>query len=344
MEINRYLRTCSQDAPQVGRELPSTSPLRIGFLDVAVPYPPKGGPSARSYAAIDEVFDPSRDPKSHNVVVAMGSPREASVSQAPGGQARALLFIHGQSTPLTDAAFRAAQIAHDIDADVPVFVFSWKTSGYVAARCQQIRASQLAAPEFADLLHLLRVELGVRDVHVIAHSQGNEVVLVGLDRSVKDPADMAALRSIEFASPPETREDFEAKVGRIAKRNGFAGFNTLYASKGDIALNAERFRVSLAPMQIGCEPVLGGDIAGRAGVRGLGVDSIDVSATPSDSLIGEATHDKYVTSKPVADDIKSIVTGSGLGKSPDKRNCQFKRRLDYSLPGREPYWVWQQAC
>src|SRR5262249_3928272 len=155
---------------------------------------------------------------------------------------------------------RAAQIAYDLHFQGVTLLFSWPSEGALLNYIADQNRAQWAVPHFRDFIRLVRTELGVERLHIIAHSMGNLVLSGGLVQL----ADVEGFGQIVFAAP-----DVDAGVftNQVALFGHSALRHTLYASSQDRALRAS-------------QTLAGYPRAGEAGA-GLvvlgGVDTIDAS-------------------------------------------------------------------
>jgi len=126
----------------------------------------------------------------------------------------------------------------------------------------------------AQMLDDVVAQSGAERIHLIAHSMGNRVLMEALQTylATREPKNRAHIfDQIVFTAPDVDREDF---VGAVKSLQGVAARVTLYASNTDLALQSSQI-VHDAPR------------AGLAGANIIslpGVDTIDMSAVPADSL------------------------------------------------------------
>ena len=144
-----------------------------------------------------------------------------------------LVFIHGYDTPFDTALRRAAQIAHDLRYDAPVFVFSWPSAaGVLDYGLDQA----VARKSSAQLAKILSHDLGPASfgtIHLIAHSMGNLVLLGALAQVQADHSiDALTLGEIVMAAPDVDRELFLNTISGISVPLNY----TIYTSRHDQAL------------------------------------------------------------------------------------------------------------
>lgn len=205
---------------------------------------------------------------------------KAASSTATKYKGQALLFLHGFNYTFDDALVRAAQIAHDLAFDGPVFVFSWPSQGdwsltsYTADR-ERVLSSR---DRLLTFMELIARSSGAAKINVVAHSMGN-FALVEILRDVAKRPDTQmqraslALNEIVMAAPDVDRLSFEQGAPAFTP---LARGITIYASSQDKAL---KFSRGLAKG----ERI--GDIYNSKPTVIANVDTIDVSEATKD-LIG----------------------------------------------------------
>ncbi len=149
----------------------------------------------------------------------------------------ALVFIHGYNSDFENSAFRAAQLAVDLNVDGAVFMYSWPSKGslfgYVADAAQVIRPTVRSLEEF---LNIVVRKTGAQQIHIVAHSMGNRYLLDALELMAREvPADARKpiFQQMVFAAPDVDADDF---TDRIKELGWMARRMTLYASSKDRAL------------------------------------------------------------------------------------------------------------
>ncbi|WP_328674894.1 alpha/beta hydrolase [Streptomyces sp. NBC_00343] len=183
------------------------------------------------------------------------------------GADKALIFVHGYNVPFADAAVRAAQIAYDLNFTGVTLLYSWPSQGTLSGYAADGNAAARAVPAFREFLRHLLTRTGADEVHLIAHSMGNRLLLDALadfDTAALGP-DSGSLGQVFFAAPDVDAEVFRQRLPRIVPQTRGC---TLYASRADRALAAS---ASLAR----------NPRAGQCGeeiIVAPGLDTIDVSA------------------------------------------------------------------
>ena len=265
-------------------------------------------------------FRPNPD---HHVVLLSIDPmtREGFISAGRqagrrANNAEALVFVHGYNVTFEAAAQRAAQIAYDLGFGGVPMLFSWPSTGSGAKYTVDETNVRWAEPHYREFLSCCLAELGLRTVHVIAHSMGNRLVAETLGQFDPPTRDGARLRQIVFAAPDIDADTFRQLAAAF---HGSAERWTLYASSQDYALKASKV-------------VHGYARAGDSGPDLVVVDGIDtVDATAVDtSLLG---HSYYGDNRSILSDIFSLIRG---GPEPDDRFGLLAREK-----GGARYWLFR---
>ncbi|MDH6263642.1 alpha/beta fold hydrolase [Bradyrhizobium sp. BR13661] len=247
--------------------------------------------------------------------------RAAFVTELKGGAESVLLFIHGYNVPFADAIFKAAQIAYDANFPGSVLLFSWPSAGELAKYEQDRESAQFAVPHLAQILTLLSGEIGKKDVYVVAHSMGNQVLVDALVQSALAKANLT-INELVMAAPDVDRDVFASKADQF---RSIAKYMTLYASASDKALLASG-RLSF------------GTRLGYVGPGGPnifpGVDVIDVTAV-GDDMFG-LDHGTFSGSRAVLDDLGRLIR-SVTHLKPNERTPTLRLMPDQA---HVQYWLY----
>ena len=240
----------------------------------------------------------------------------------------AFIYIHGYAVTFESALYRAAQISYDLSPDGrpfgTAFLFSWPSAGKADPFSYNYdqESADAAATHLREYIKLVSDKTGVENVHIIAHSMGNRVLIRALEQVALTGA-KARLNQIVLAAPDVDKEQFEtviAGVGQVAK-----GI-TLYASGSDNALRLSReARGGGSPRAGEVRP------PGPALVKGM--DTIDISAI-STSVFSWG-HDTYAESTELLADIARILT-TGLRPPPSR-----SKKFEVLQHGTFQYWKYK---
>jgi esterase/lipase superfamily enzyme len=251
-----------------GREL-----ITYGVAEVSIPESHKRGKIERpSFWKLEF----REDPEKHVVVASCVSVDLASWQgiarqrMHDAGSKAALVFVHGFNVQFDEAIRQAAQIGFDIQFHGLISAFSWGSEGKLLGYLADDAAAQLAARRLAAYLIMLKQQVGVDSVHLIAHSMGNLVLLKALQAVALESQPL--LEQVILAAPDVDAGLFKEAVADL---KGKAVRYTLYGSEHDKALSASKAaRIGYARAGDGGRNVLVVD----------GVETVDASAVGEDLL------------------------------------------------------------
>jgi esterase/lipase superfamily enzyme len=204
--------------------------------------------------------------------------------------------------------FKAAQIAYDANFPGSVLVFSWPSAANVFYYDQDQTNAQAAVPHLAEIFRLLSSEIGKKNVYIVAHSMGNQVLVNALVQSAMSKADIT-VSELVMAAPDVALNVFQSEFDQIRV---VATNITLYASSADKAL--------LASTEKSHEARLG--YVGSTGPNIFpGIDTIDVTAV-GDDMLG-LDHSTFSTSRVVLDDLGRLIR-SPTHMKPDMRTPELR--------------------
>jgi esterase/lipase superfamily enzyme len=231
------------------------------------------------------------DPTEHVVLLTVSrSTRKyffASLSDkmAAASDKSALVFIHGYNVSFEDAARRTAQMAHDLEFPGVPLMYSWPSDGKKIAYSSDLQDAEWTVPRLKKFLLSIAKDTGAEDIHIIAHSMGNQALtraFHSIFQEVRDTvaADGRKLFTQIFLAAP----DIDADVFRdlSAAFTSLAEHTTLYCSEKDKALLAAREYQGGYP---------------RAGDKPIiidGIDTIDASLLDT-SFIGHSYYGDHVS-------------------------------------------------
>jgi esterase/lipase superfamily enzyme len=258
------------------------SDLQYGYLDVTIPAVHQeaeletrprwdiytllvGDAGARSrYVLLDKVTPLARD--------GFLSALRQQIKDAPSKDV--FIFVHGFNSTFEDAARRCAQLAYDLDFDGTPMMYSWASAGSATAYIKDEATVTSSGRKMAQMLDDVVAQSGAERIHLIAHSMGNRALIEALQtylatREAKNRQHI--FDQIVFTAPDVDREYF---VGAIKSLSDAAARVTLYASNSDLALQSSQI-LHDAPRA---------GLAGANIISLAGIDTIDMSAVPADSL------------------------------------------------------------
>ena len=245
------------------------------------------------------------DPKKHFIIKSVEPlARSAWTKMAEGNEA--IVFVHGYNTTFDQAVLRTAQLIWDLQYRGTAVLFSWPSRGDTLSYEYDRNSALVARTHFIELLKILEQEAGIKQVHVIAHSMGNLVVLDALANHIRtgDPLKIAQLI---MAAPDVDRDQYLQVTKSVS---GIVNGMTLYASAADKAMLASR-TFAQGPRA--------GDVLGGVPTIVEGVDAIDVTAV-GDELFG-LDHDTFAAKRSLINDIGLVLQGK---RPPNSRLAEIR--------------------
>jgi len=204
----------------------------------------------------------------------------------------ALVFVHGFNTGFEDALYRNAQVVYDLQYKGLSILFAWTSKGSVADYGYDKESALSARSPFIELLNILRDELKVETVNVIAHSMGNFAVMDAMKNNA-DTAKPVRIDHLIMAAPDVARDIFIADMPIVM---GQMTGTTLYASSADKALKLSGGLQKFP--RAGDVPDIGPVILPK-------LDTIDVTAI-GDEFLG-LNHTEFATDRSLIEDIKLLI-------------------------------------
>lgn len=214
------------------------------------------------------------------------------VDQLKNASDSILLFVHGYNVTFGDAVFKAAQIAFDANFPGTVVVFSWPSAGQLLKYDEDRDSAETAGPDLAMILRMLSEDIGKKDIYLVAHSMGNQVMVNALQQNALSKSPLT-INELVLAAPDVDKDVFRSKADQI---RSVAKNITLYASAADKALLASGKKSS-------------GERIGFVGPDGPvlfdGVQVIDVTAA-GDDMFG-LDHGTFASSGAVLADLGRLI-------------------------------------
>ncbi|PCI50107.1 MAG: alpha/beta hydrolase [Alphaproteobacteria bacterium] len=212
----------------------------IKFPEIPLPFGMQDGkiialePEATNYAEAEAAFQ------------AILKERLAAVSRKD-----VVLFVHGFNNEFRDAGLALADIWHFTGRiGVPIF-YTWPAaSGGLFGYFKDRESGEFTVFHFKELLRMLSRTEGLRNIHIVAHSRGTDIVTTALRELVIEaraaglsPRKKYKIENLFLAAPDM---DFGVVGQRlIAEKFGPAfGQITVYMNGGDSALGFSQFLMS----------------------------------------------------------------------------------------------------
>lgn len=280
-----------------------------------------------------KVYQQAEDPKKHFILQEIRTMSEADlmalVKERLAKSARfkdhAFVFIHGYNTSFDFAVYRAAQIAYDIKFDGAPFVYSWPSGGGIASYTYDRESSAQAEPYFTDFLKMVTQKSGAKNVSVIAHSMGNQLLLRVLQDLQRTRPEGVNISQIIFAAPDVDRDSFETIASQL--KDFATGGITLYTAANDRALSVSKRFYGGVPRA--------GDVPTGGPLVVPGIDTIDATAVSMDSL--GLHHSGYAESNALLQDIGLLIQ---TGERPPGKRVPILQQITTS---KGDYWRYPGA-
>jgi esterase/lipase superfamily enzyme len=268
--------------------------LELGRLEVSVPRVHRPGLVERP---IWYRLERTTDPNKHMVVRDIRPLGEAvfldSLRQAVGrsGGKEALVFIHGYNVTFHEAALRAAQLTYDLSFDGAPILYSWPSKGSLFRYSADRESAEWSASHLAGFLQSVVAVTGAKQVHVIAHSMGNLVLVQALAKVAASPVRDTLFANLVLAAPDVPLNLFQQQLAPAIRP--LARRLTIYMSGRDKALWASRLLSTHLRLGEATDPM----------VVVRDTDTIDASTASTDAL----GHGYIASSKDLIDDLVLLL-------------------------------------
>ncbi|MBE1286043.1 MAG: alpha/beta fold hydrolase [Rhodobacteraceae bacterium] len=191
----------------------------------------------------------------------------------------AMIYVHGFNTTHTESAFRAAQLAHDLELPGAHLIYSWPSRGSPLAYAYDGESALIARDGLENLLR--RVEAsGVDNIVLVAHSMGSVLVMETLRQiEIANPGwSQRSLGGIILFSPDLDIDLFRAQLNRIP--NPPEPFVVFVSNKDKILGLSQRLRGTHSRERLG-------NIESAETVADLPIEIVDTSDFSSEA---ESSH------------------------------------------------------
>jgi esterase/lipase superfamily enzyme len=187
---------------------------------------------------------------------------------------------------------RLAQIVWDTQFDGVPIAFAWPSRGRIRSYPYDRESAIFSHSGFIELLRTLRSQPRISQIHIIAHSMGNQIVLQALELLAASGA-TRQVKELIFAAPDVDRGTFEA-LGPVITAS--ATGVTLYASAADKALIASHGFA---------EGYRAGDVPEIGPVVMDGIETIDITAIGN--VLFDLNHATFAQQRSLLNDIKRLL-------------------------------------
>ncbi|MEL7049059.1 MAG: alpha/beta hydrolase [Pseudomonadota bacterium] len=325
----RYMKPISEPGLQRGHR------LHLGRAHVTVPkIAREKGTIQRPWqiAFLDYSFySEDEDPREHFTIGSLHSmdaetfmdQSNLHLSRSDRYKDQAFVFVHGFNTTFSEAAYRTAQIAYDLEFDGVPYMYSWPSRGEETGYFYDRDSADRARGYFLKFLKMVADKTKAKRIHIISHSLGirplsEALKIARLEGRTRDDLKIGQLI---LASPDMDQDVFKEVASALTKS---AQGTTLYAASNDLALMASRALARGKPRA--------GDVTKDGPMIVAGIDTIDVSqAGPNRWLT--YNHANYADSSHLLTDLRLLLR-SGV-RPPDRRFPVYVKRM---VDGIGSYW------
>ncbi|MGR3677194.1 MAG: alpha/beta hydrolase [Paracoccaceae bacterium] len=142
--------------------------------------------------------------------------RSALRASMPGSSAEAMIFVHGYNSTHAEAAFRAAQLTHDIGVPGAALFYSWPSQGNPLGYAYDGDSAIFARDGLEHLIRQVHAS-GVHRIVLVAHSMGSMVLMETLRQmEIQSPGWVRAnIEGVVLISPDVDIEVFRSQMDRI---------------------------------------------------------------------------------------------------------------------------------
>jgi esterase/lipase superfamily enzyme len=244
------------------------------------------------------IYRQQADESRHFVIKAKKWMSQTEFLNALGNARRtsAMVFVHGFNTTFDEGMYRLAQIVWDAKYRGVPILFSWPSRGGVLNYLYDRESAEFSRPGFVQLMRLLQDDAQLSEIHIVAHSMGNQVVLDALVNASNPP--LLPLRSLVMAAPDVDRNIFESVLA--ARLATVARGVTLYASSNDKAMTVSKEAAGGARAGDVLPDPMGPVVADR-------IDTIDVSALGTE-MFG-LNHTTFAATPTLIKDLGLLIGG-----------------------------------
>lgn len=201
---------------------------------------------------------------------------KTEVNQLPADQREVTVFVHGFNSTQAETAFRAAQLAQDIQLPGATVIYSWPSQGNPLGYAYDGDSILFARDGLENMLRQIR-SAGVARVNLVAHSMGSQLVMETLRQiEMQTPGwTDTNLNGVVLMSPDLDVDVFRSQMNRI--ENVPQPFIILVSSKDRILNISGRLRGTHSSVRLG-------NLTSLNPVAGLPITIIDITEFSNDAV------------------------------------------------------------
>lgn len=192
---------------------------RLRFLDLTVSIPPGHTPGTLKFSYANP--NPKKQfALAHSKEFADADAFRASlrhhIRSRPNADGEVTIFVHGFNATQTETAFRAAQLANDIQIPGTLMVYSWPSKGKPLAYAYDGDSALFARDGLERAIREVKAA-GAKRILLVAHSMGSLLTMETLRQmDIKDPGWAGRnIGGVVLISPDLDVDVFRAQMARI---------------------------------------------------------------------------------------------------------------------------------
>ncbi|USD67206.1 alpha/beta fold hydrolase [Vibrio sp. SCSIO 43136] len=286
-----------------GGERDVQTPLRLGQADISIPKNHERGAIEQPWLSLKWLKQPNK----HVLIQSVTEMKPDSfwqslpIKQGQGAWDNSVIvYIHGYNVAFRSALKRTAQMAYDFNFSGVPLLFSWPSNGSLLDYASDREDAMWSATYLTSFLDSLDDKYPDSNVHIVAHSMGNQVLLNALNEmALQDQS--TRFSSVILAAPDVDSQWFEYQLA--PRIQNLAHNWAIYTSENDGAL-------------IASEKVNQARRLGMPVSLVEGVDVIDTSGLNAAPWSIPESHSYYANKLPVIEDLIAHLKGI----DPDQRN------------------------
>lgn len=250
----------------------------LSLLEMTITIPPKHQTGRIEYGYANpnpETQFTLADSQTFSTVSAFQEQVRRTISRHPRGSREATLYVHGFNTTLTEAAFRSAQLAHDLDLPGVQMIYSWPSLGSPLGYAYDGDSTLFARDGLERVLRNIR-NSGAERIVIVAHSMGSVLVMEALRQiEIADPGwSSRSVSGVVLISPDLDVDLFRAQMSRIS--NPPQPFIVFISRKDKLLSLSQRLRGTHSRARLG-------NIGSIEAIADLPINIIDTTEFNSDA-------------------------------------------------------------
>lgn len=244
----------------------------IQFAEYEVAIPPDSPAGRIRRPRPNQAFDPYRHFSVTGANMLSSAEFRNGVSRAldrmPANQRESIIFVHGFNTSFIEGVYRVAQLSNDLNLPGVSLHYSWPSMGAPLAYAHD-RDSALFSRDGLEVMIRETAAISPGRVILMGHSMGGHLVMEALRQIAVsgDRALMSRIGGVILISPDIDVDVFRSQASRIGE-----------LPQPFLIISSQRDRILQLSARLTGQRERLGNLSDAAGVDGLGVTLLDVSA------------------------------------------------------------------